>query len=399
LDGTGGLLLADLDAEGFETVITALDTFTGTGDDTDIADGANATDTDDDGGRRSGDTGGDRGGGGDGGRRSGDTGGDRGGDGGGDQTGAIADDGAGDGGFGPRDRWRRGIGRQRADAMVNLLNHHATTSRPHRDGGDADGHTHGRSDGDGAAGHTDGHSGGGHSDGGGRVDGRAEGGGRVSSQASLLILTDVAALTDRDHPDHPTALLLTRLTNGPVELVPSMVQRHLCDATLRLVFTDGVRVLGATAAHPRVSATLKAAVIARDGECRFPGCRASARVCDIHHLIPVSQGGVTRLDNLALVCPQHHHAIHDGGWTARLDSDDDSITFTRRGVTVTTLAHHSRRLTAASRPPSGRPTRRRQTRGSPPAHAVSPARGSPPSSPVDEQPAPDQPPPQPALPF
>jgi hypothetical protein len=53
LDGTGGLLLADLDAEGFETVITALDTFTdtdtGTGDDTDIADGANDTDTDDDG--------------------------------------------------------------------------------------------------------------------------------------------------------------------------------------------------------------------------------------------------------------------------------------------------------------------------------------------------------------
>jgi hypothetical protein len=247
----------------------------------------------------------------------------------------------------------------------------------------------------------------------------------VSSQASpsLLILTDIAALTDRDHPDHATALLLTRLTNGPVELVPSMVQRHMCDATLRLVFTDGVRVLGATAAHPRVSATLKAAVIARDGECRFPGCRASARVCDIHHLIPVSQGGVTRLDNLALVCPQHHHAIHDGGWTARLDSDDDSITFTRRGVTVTTLAHHGRRLTAATPPPSGRPTRRRQTRGSPPAHTATPTRGSPPahtatptrgsppahtatptrgsppSAPVDEQPAPDQPPPQPVLPF
>jgi hypothetical protein len=141
--------------------------------------------------------------------------------------------------------------------------------------------------------------GGGH----GRGTGQAGGCGAVArrrvgwapSQAtpSLLVLTNIAVLADRDHPDHAAAAhLLSRLT-GPVELTPSAVERLLCEGSWRQIITDGHRILGVTAAAPNVSTSLKAAVIARDGHCRFPGCRIAPQVCDTHHLIPVSDGGPT----------------------------------------------------------------------------------------------------------
>jgi len=56
---------------------------------------------------------------------------------------------------------------------------------------------------------------------------------------------------------------------------------------------------------------LRRAVIKRDRHCAFPGCSAPPVRCHVHHLIPRSKGGVTRLDNLALLCHFHHLiAVH-----------------------------------------------------------------------------------------
>ena len=98
----------------------------------------------------------------------------------------------------------------------------------------------------------------------------------------MLVIVDIDALTD-NHPDgvgSATAQLLTRSTRGPVELTPAAAQRLACDATLRVVLVDGAIPLGATAAEPKVSATLRAVLVARDGGCRFPGCRQPVDVCD-----------------------------------------------------------------------------------------------------------------------
>jgi hypothetical protein len=189
--------------------------------------------------------------------------------------------------------------------------------------------------------------------------GLAGGSAPSAAKPSLLILADINALTgDGDGVGSATARLVTLSTRGPVELTAAAAQRLACDATWRVVFTDGDQILGVTAAHPKVSATLRAALVARDGGCRFPACMQPPELCDNHHVIPVKAGGPTVLENLALICTAHHHAIHDSHWTNTLHADA-TLTFTRRGVTITSAPRGHQRLRPATPPPAGRPRRRR----------------------------------------
>jgi hypothetical protein len=56
------------------------------------------------------------------------------------------------------------------------------------------------------------------------------------------------------------------------------------------------------------------ALQARDGCCRFPGCTQTKRLIP-HHVWWWSRGGPTDLDNLLLICPAHHRAVHEVGYT------------------------------------------------------------------------------------
>jgi hypothetical protein len=175
----------------------------------------------------------------------------------------------------------------------------------------------------------------------------------------MLAIVDIDALTTNpDGVGSATAQLFTRTTRGPIELTPAAAQRLACDATLRYVLVDGAIPLGVTAAEPKVSVTLRAALIARDGGCRFPACHQPVDLCENHHVIPKAHGGATTLDNLILICLAHHHAVHDSGWASRLHPDG-TATFTRRGVTITSLPRRDRRFTPSRPPPTGRPTRPR----------------------------------------
>ena len=75
-----------------------------------------------------------------------------------------------------------------------------------------------------------------------------------------------------------------------------------------------------------------------------------------HHVLPRAQGGPTVIDNLVLLCLPHHHAVHDGGWTSRLQPDG-TVAFTRRSVTITSLPRRDKRFIPTTPPPTGRPTR------------------------------------------
>jgi hypothetical protein len=59
---------------------------------------------------------------------------------------------------------------------------------------------------------------------------------------------------------------------------------------------------------------MRRALAVRDGSCRFPGCERRHYV-DGHHIIPWSQGGETKLDNLVLLCRHHHRLVHEGGFS------------------------------------------------------------------------------------
>jgi hypothetical protein len=58
--------------------------------------------------------------------------------------------------------------------------------------------------------------------------------------------------------------------------------------------------------------SLRRALEARDGGCRFPGC--GLRFTDAHHVKHWADGGETKLENLLLLCSHHHRLVHDLGW-------------------------------------------------------------------------------------
>ena len=67
---------------------------------------------------------------------------------------------------------------------------------------------------------------------------------------------------------------------------------------------------------------LRRAIIARDRHCAFPGCDQPPAGCQVHHLVPRSEGGVTSLDNCYLLCTFHHLiAVHVWGWQLRANPD------------------------------------------------------------------------------
>lgn len=98
-------------------------------------------------------------------------------------------------------------------------------------------------------------------------------------------------------------------------LSPETTRRLACDAWLvaAIVDTDGA-VLDIGRMSRVVPRPMRRALVARDGGCAFPGCGRPPRWCHAHHIWFWALGGPTKLDNLVLLCGQHHRLIHHGGW-------------------------------------------------------------------------------------
>ena len=76
---------------------------------------------------------------------------------------------------------------------------------------------------------------------------------------------------------------------------------------------------------------------ARDGHtCCFPGCERR-RHLQAHHRQHWAHGGETSLENLVLLCYQHHRVVHEGGYTMEGDAES-GIRFRNRYGIVWPLA-------------------------------------------------------------
>lgn len=67
--------------------------------------------------------------------------------------------------------------------------------------------------------------------------------------------------------------------------------------------------------HRHVNTRLWNALVARDGHCQFPGCHADVSRCNPHHVKFWWHGGTSDLDNLVLLCTQHHRVVHTDNWS------------------------------------------------------------------------------------
>ena len=106
----------------------------------------------------------------------------------------------------------------------------------------------------------------------------------------------------------------------------------------------------------------------RHPHCAFPGCDQPASVCDIHHIIPRSRGGPTRLANLVPLCGFHHlTAIHRWGWSLTLRSD---------GTTTATSPDGKRTVHSHGPPGHAPPSQGPDGTRAPPSHSP-PCQGPP----------------------
>jgi hypothetical protein len=102
------------------------------------------------------------------------------------------------------------------------------------------------------------------------------------------------------------------LEDGPA-LAPETARRLACDASIVTLIERNGEPLGVGRKTRRIPTSLRRALRARDGCCRFPGC--TNRHADAHHIRHWADNGKTELANLVLLCRRHHRLVHEGGWT------------------------------------------------------------------------------------
>jgi Domain of unknown function (DUF222)/HNH endonuclease len=148
-------------------------------------------------------------------------------------------------------------------------------------------------------------------------------------RARVVVHVDAAALTADGRGR-------SELEDGP--LIPPETARRLgCDAeVVAQIEREGLPVsVGRT--RRTVPPALRRLLEARDDHtCCFPGCE-SRRHLQAHHREHWAHGGETSLENLVLLCYQHHRLVHEGGFTVEGDADT-GIRFRNRYGVVWPLA-------------------------------------------------------------
>jgi hypothetical protein len=111
--------------------------------------------------------------------------------------------------------------------------------------------------------------------------------------------------------------------NGRSNLPIDSVKRLCCDGHSVVIGEDeNGEPLNIGRKTRTVPTAIKRALIARDKSCAFPGCHHT-RFVDAHHIEHWSAGGETSLDNLMLLCSQHHKLVHEGGFAIQRDYQND----------------------------------------------------------------------------
>ena len=129
-----------------------------------------------------------------------------------------------------------------------------------------------------------------------------------STRMQLIAVADI----ERLRADNPTGV--AEIVGGEA-LPQTVLERLMCMATVTGVVFDGKGQpiwVGRDRRFP-TEAQIKA-IIARDRHCTGKDCTAGPERCEIHHIVPWEQGGLTDIDKMCLACPLCHHNIHDRGY-------------------------------------------------------------------------------------
>ena len=155
--------------------------------------------------------------------------------------------------------------------------------------------------------------------------------------ASMLIIADYDIASGK--------LGAPRLDDGqPVP--PELLDQFLANADVYTAFADADgQPLWLGRSKRSASLAQRLLLAARDGGCI--GCKAPSERCEAHHIQHWLDDGPTDIDNLAQLCPDCHHLVHDCNWQVyrdhrgryRINAPPDP--FPDSGTTTYQLAQHS----------------------------------------------------------
>jgi hypothetical protein len=193
----------------------------------------------------------------------------------------------------------------------------------------------------------------------------------------IVVHVDHASLCHGRH-----AGTLSETVDG-VPIPVSTVQRLCCEAILQAVVVDPDGTVDRLCAEQRTASRQQRRMLAAMyATCAHPHCQVPFSGCRIHHVVWWTRGGTTVLANLLPLCETHHHLVHEGGWSLRMDAER-RVTWTRPDGTVWLTDSGANRRPHPRRGPADR--RHRRDRRDRPA-------GRPPDEPPDRPPGrPDRP--------
>jgi hypothetical protein len=111
------------------------------------------------------------------------------------------------------------------------------------------------------------------------------------------------------------------ILDGIEEIIPAaVIQQLVCDTGFDpvVVGNQGQPLYHGTKVR-YITPVQRRSLIVRDGDrCVAKGCRKRATHTHGHHVVFAGQGGPTNIDNLVLLCPAHHAALHQGAFQIRI---------------------------------------------------------------------------------
>ncbi len=112
--------------------------------------------------------------------------------------------------------------------------------------------------------------------------------------------------------DAATGELVAQLPDGE-RLPASVLDKLTCNARISVILsTRRGQPIWRTFASRTATDTQRRLLLARWGGCFH--CAAHPAMCQIHHIVPVAQGGETKIDNMIPVCWECHDLIHHNHW-------------------------------------------------------------------------------------
>ncbi|MDA3650089.1 HNH endonuclease [Saccharopolyspora indica] len=131
----------------------------------------------------------------------------------------------------------------------------------------------------------------------------------------LTVTIDYTDLKNQVHTAKDAAGGAGQLEATGQHLSPDTIRRIACDCDVLPIVLGGDGLPLDVGTTQRTAPThIRAALLARDGACAFPDCDHPPGTPQAHHVVHWADGGPTSVDNMIMLCPQHHRTTHNQHW-------------------------------------------------------------------------------------